>query len=260
VRELLGIWLGRRRYAPIDALQRELFELRKQSLVCDLALCLEHETVITLGRGARPEHLLASRELLGERGIELATSDRGGEVTLHAPGQLVCYPIVGLAPDRCDVRRYVKDLTHTMRELIAPHALAAGEMPGLVGLWVDADDPSEWRGSERARQPAKIGAIGVKLSRWVTMHGFALNLAPDLSLYRLIVPCGVTTYGVCSVASLTRATPSTSELAPRAVRTLAERLGRFSGPLLDASSIETAELGAWIRSRARADGPRIRGA
>ncbi len=247
---LIAVWLGKRRYAPMELLQRELFELRKRAQLRDVVLLLEHEPVITLGRGARPEHLLASRALLLSRGIDVAETDRGGEVTLHAPGQLVCYPIVGLAPDRCDVRRYVKDLTATMRELIAPYRLAAGEMPGLVGLWVDAKSPAEWHGPERAAAPVKIGAIGVKLSRWVSMHGFALNLSTDLSLYRLIVPCGVTQYGVCSVASLHGSAPSPRELAPRAHAILAARLERASGALVDASAVADEALGAWISARA----------
>jgi lipoyl(octanoyl) transferase len=247
---LIGVWLGRRRYAPIEALQRELFELRKRGELRDVVLLLEHEPVITLGRGAHPEHLLESRELLLRRGIDVAETDRGGEITLHAPGQLVCYPIVGLAPDRCDVRRYVKDLTATMRELIAPARLEAGEMPGLVGLWVDAKSPAEWKGDEHAAAPVKIGAIGVKLSRWVSMHGFALNLSIDLSLYRLIVPCGVTQYGVCSVESLRGSSPSPSDVAPRAHSILSARLERALGALLDASAVPSEELGAWIRARA----------
>jgi lipoyl(octanoyl) transferase len=247
---LIGVWLGRRSYAPIEALQRELFELRKRGQLPDVVLLLEHAPVITLGRGAQPQHLLASRALLVQRGIDVAETDRGGEVTLHAPGQLVCYPIVGLAPDRCDVRRYVKDLTATMRELIAPYRLEAGEMPGLVGLWVDAKSPAEWRGPEGAAAPVKIGAIGVKLSRWVSMHGFALNLSTELSLYRLIVPCGVTRYGVCSVASLRGSAPSPIELAPRAHAILAARLERAGGALLDASAVPEEALGAWISARA----------
>jgi lipoyl(octanoyl) transferase len=250
--ELFGVWLGRRRYAPIEALQRQLFELRKRGELLDVVLLLEHEPVITLGRGAQPEHLLASREQLRARGIDVAETDRGGEVTLHAPGQLVCYPIVGLAPDRCDVRRYVRDLTATMRELIAPHALDAGELPGLVGLWVDGRSPAEWKGPELAESPVKIGAIGVKLSRWVSMHGFALNLSTDLALYRLIVPCGVTEYGVCSVASLCGSAPSPSELAGRAHAILAQRLERVPTALADASGVASEDLAAWIRARAAA--------
>lgn len=251
-RELLGVWLGRRRYAPILELQRELFELKKSGELGDVVLCLEHEPVITLGRGAKPQHLLASRDSLRERGIDVEDSDRGGEITLHAPGQLVCYPILSLAPDRCDVRRYVRDLTATMRELIAPEGLDAGELPGLVGLWVDAAQPAAWPGAASAREPVKIGAIGVRLSRWVSMHGFALNLRPDLSLYRLIVPCGVTRYGVASVATFSAAAPTPVALAPLAHAQLARRLERQSSQFLDASEVSIDELARWLRARAPA--------
>jgi lipoyl(octanoyl) transferase len=249
MRDLTGVWLGRRRYAPTYQLQCELFELKKRDAIGDVALCLEHEPVITLGRGARPEHLLASRAALHERGIDVEDTDRGGEITLHAPGQLVCYPIVGLAPDRCDVRRYVKDLTATMRELIAPHAIDAGEMPGLVGLWVDRSEPEIWRGAGHAKQPIKIGAIGVRLSRWVSMHGFALNLSPDLALFRLIVPCGVTAYGVGSLASLGAVPPAPRAAAVVACATLATRLGRELGNFLDAADVPAADLTRWVESR-----------
>jgi lipoyl(octanoyl) transferase len=217
---LTGLWLGRRPYAATYALQLELLELRKQRAIGDVVLCLEHEPVITLGRGARPEHLLASEAEFAERGILVERSDRGGEITLHAPGQLVAYPIVALPPGRQDVRRYVRDLSATMRELIAPFGVQAGEITDLIGVWVDSAQPSVWPGEGNARAPQKIGAIGVRLSRWVSMHGFALNLNPDLSLYQLIVPCGVTAYGVCSLASLGRPAPARR----------AGRLAQLTGP------------------------------
>jgi lipoyl(octanoyl) transferase len=240
------LWLGRRPYAPMYALQLELFELRKRGAIGDVLLCLEHEPVITLGRGARPEHLLAGAGLLAERGIALEKTDRGGEITLHAPGQLVGYPIVNLAPDRCDVRRYVRDLSGTLRDLLEPYAIRAGEIAGLVGVWVDGADPSVWPGVEQARAPQKIAAIGVRLSRWVSMHGFALNLSLDLDLFRLIVPCGITQYGVCSLASLGAAAPSARELAPLAQQRVSARLGRELGPFTDVSELPLAELPRWL--------------
>jgi len=249
IRSVTGLWLGRRRYAPTYALQCELFEARKRGELGDVILCLEHEPVITLGRGARPEHLLAGRAELAARGIDVVETDRGGEITLHAPGQLVCYPILGLAPDRCDVRRYVGDLTATMRALIEPYGIQAGEIAGLVGVWVDSARREHWTGPSEARAPQKIGAVGVRLSRWVSMHGFALNLDPDLGLFRLIVPCGVTEYGVCSLASLGATPPVVRDLAPVAYQTLIARLGAQAHGFLDASAIALPELLGWLRGR-----------
>jgi lipoyl(octanoyl) transferase len=245
---MMGVWLGRRRYAPIYQLQLELFEARKQGTIGDVMLLLEHEPVITLGRGAKAEHLVESREALAARGIDVEETDRGGEITVHAPGQLVGYPIVGLAPERCDVRRYVKDLSATMRELIAPYGVDAGEVPGLIGLWADAERRASWPGAEAARRPVKVGAIGVRLSRWVTMHGFALNLSTDLSLYRSIVPCGVTTHGVCSLASLGVSAPAVVDVAPLAWMQLAGRLGRDAAPFVDGSDLPTEDLSRWLAS------------
>src|SRR5690606_20237956 len=150
-----------------------------------------HAPVVTLGRGAKPEHLLAPAPALAERGIEVVSTDRGGDVTLHAPGQLVCYPIVRLPEGQRDVRRYVRGLAAVMNAVIAAHGIEGGLLDAFVGLWVDRASPGAWPGAEHAAEPAKIGAIGVKLSRWVTLHGFALNLSVDLSLFDWIVPCGI---------------------------------------------------------------------
>jgi lipoyl(octanoyl) transferase len=221
-RRLAGRWLGRQSYAPVHALMERLFAERGAGTIGDTVLLVEHEPVITFGRGAHEEHLLLPREALAARGVELAATGRGGDVTLHAPGQLVCYPILDLSPDRCDVRRYVGDLRETMRRLAADYGVAGGEAPGLIGLWVDADRPGEWHGADRAQRLAKLGAIGVRLSRWITMHGLAFNLTTDLSLYDLIVPCGISAHGVTSIEALTGTTVSPRDVARRAFELLAE--------------------------------------
>jgi len=236
LRRLRGLWLGRRRYAPLHALQRRLQEERRAGAVGDTVLLLEHEPVITLGRGGRAEHLLVARDELARRGIEFVETDRGGDITVHVPGQLVCYPILDLDPDRRDVRRYVLDLAETMRCVAAEHGVSCGTVPGLVGLWVDLDAPGGWAGAGGAKRLAKLGAIGVRISRWVTMHGFALNLSPDLDCYSLIVPCGIRDHGVTSIEALTGSAPDVRASAEVALYSLARVLGAEASPLVDAST------------------------
>ena len=226
-RRLHGEWLGRQRYAPVHELMQRYHEERRAGSRSDTVLFVEHEPVITMGRGAAAEHVLLPRELLSARGVDLIDTGRGGDVTLHAPGQLVCYPILDLSPDRQDVRRYVGDLTETMRRLAASFGVDAGAIPddkALIGLWVDATEPSRWPGAKDARRLAKLGAIGVRISRWITMHGFALNLSTDLELFGLIVPCGISQHGVTSVQALTGAAPTVASMVAPALETLAEVL------------------------------------
>jgi lipoyl(octanoyl) transferase len=174
--------------------------------------------VLTLGRSAHEENLLAPREFLASRGVAVVETERGGDVTYHGPGQLVAYPIFSLAPDRQDVRRYVKDLVRVMALLCADHGVGAGGRDDLIGAWVDLDDTSHWRGAAEASRPAKIGAIGVKISRWVTMHGFALNATTALSDCAMIVPCGIAQHPVTSLEALgVTDVPSVRALAARAV-------------------------------------------
>ncbi len=224
MRKLDGIWLGRKAYDSVHALQERLHAERREGRIGDTVLFVEHDPVITYGRGAKPEHVLLSEAALAAQGVAVARTGRGGDVTLHAPGQLVCYPIVDLSPDRADVRRYVRDLSEVMRRVVAEYAVSAGSIEQYIGLWADAESPGYWPGAELAAEPVKIGAIGVKISRWVTMHGFALNLSPDLDLFRLIVPCGIRDHGVSSVRALTAAAPSVEQAAERALAHLRDVL------------------------------------
>ncbi len=225
-------------------LQQALHEARQQGRVGDTLLLLEHEPVITLGRGAKREHLLVSEDQLRERGIDVCETARGGDVTYHGPGQLVAYPIVDLSPDRCDVRRYVGDLIETMVTLAAGFGLAAGRIAEFPGVWVDVASPSVWPGEAGARTPAKLGAVGVRLSRWVTMHGFAFNAAMAMDAYALIVPCGIREHGVTSIAQLTGQKPALRELGIKAAESLCARFGAELGGFEDSTRWEDTWPGA----------------
>ncbi len=242
--QLNAIWLGTRPYAPLYELQCQLMELRKADRIGDVVLLLEHEPTITSGRGAHAENFLTPPALLAANGITSVVTDRGGDVTLHAPGQLVAYPIVKLNEKQRDVRKYVGGLTQVMQRLVAKFGIAAGTAEGMVGLWTDGQQPGVFTDFGSARVPLKIGAIGVRISRWVTMHGFALNLTTDLSLFGHIVPCGIAEYGVASVESLVGQTPSVEATGRAALPLFAEVLGRTVGEYyyetgpLDAAKIE----------------------
>jgi lipoyl(octanoyl) transferase len=234
-RTLVARWLGRQRYLPLLALQRQLLQQRQLGQIEDVVLFVEHDPVITMGRGGKPQHLLASRDQLAELGVDLVEVDRGGDVTLHAPGQLVCYPILDLKPDRCDVRRYVNALAESMRRVVNDFHLDAGTVDGMVGLWVDQDRPSCWPGASNAKRIAKIGAIGVRISRWVTMHGYALNFSTDLRQFGLIVPCGISEHPVTSVQALTGQAVTVSSTVARAFEVLCDVLESKPLALLDES-------------------------
>lgn len=223
-RHVRAIWLGTRPYEPVHELQQTLSQARRNGTIGDTIVLLEHTPVITLGRGAKDEHVLFPPALLEARGVQLCRTGRGGDVTYHGPGQLVAYPIVDLAPDRCDVRRYVRDLIETMVDLCADLSVGAGSVQEHVGAWVDRASIHHWPGEQAASDPAKIGAIGVRITRWVTMHGFAFNLRTDLESFSLIVPCGIRDHGVTSVLQLLGHAPTPAEIAPRAAQLLCNRL------------------------------------
>jgi lipoyl(octanoyl) transferase len=178
--------LGRIDYASALQLQQQLATDRKQGLVPDQLLLLEHPHVITLGRNGHMENLLADDDILARAGIGFYPTDRGGDVTYHGPGQLVGYPILDLRDWKRDVGAYVRAVEETIILTLAEYGIEAGRIPKLTGVWV----------GER-----KIAAIGVHLSRWVTSHGFALNVSTDLSYFQYIVPCGLTK-PVTSMAAL----------------------------------------------------------
>jgi len=178
--------LGRVSYGSALELQQELISARKAGQVADQLLLLEHPHVITLGRNGHLENLLASYEILDRAGISFYPTDRGGDVTYHGPGQLVGYPILDLRDWKRDVGAYVRAVEETLIATLAEYGIQAGRISKLTGVWV----------GER-----KIAAIGVHLSRWVTSHGFALNVSTDLSYFQYIVPCGLTR-PVTSMAAL----------------------------------------------------------
>ena len=168
--------LGRIDYGQALELQQQLASQRKQGAVGDHLLLLEHPHVITLGRNGHMENLLASDEILGRAGISFYPTDRGGDVTYHGPGQLVGYPILDLRDWKRDVGAYVRAVEQSLIDTLAEFGIEAGRIPKLTGVWVE---------------DRKIAAIGVHLSRWVTSHGFALNVNTDLSYFQYIVPCGL---------------------------------------------------------------------
>ena len=213
-------------YAEALALQRELAEERRHDRIPDTLLLLQHPAVITLGvkgDGGR-SHILATPEKLAELGIDVHETGRGGDVTYHGPGQLVGYPILDLKPDRQDVHRYVRDLEDVMIRVCAEYGVAAGRVQGLTGTWVRAE---------------KIGAIGVRISRWITSHGFAFNVNTNLEHFQLIVPCGIGDRGVTSLTRLLGREVPMAEVEAAFVRHMAD--------VFERDARETSEGGPDVR-------------
>jgi lipoyl(octanoyl) transferase len=201
--------LGRLPYADALALQRQLVEERREGRIGDVLLLVEHPHVLTLGvrgDGGR-SHILAAPDVLTKRGVEVHETGRGGDITYHGPGQIVGYPIIDLKPDRCDVHRYVRDLEEVLIRVAADYGLRGERVAGLTGVWIGGE---------------KVAAIGVRIARWITSHGFALNVTTDLDYFNLIVPCGIADRGVTSLSKLLGRTIDRREVEDRLVQRFSE--------------------------------------
>ncbi len=201
-RSVQWAFLGRVPYREAEALQERLRAGIRAGAGPEHLLLLEHPHVFTLGRNADRGDVLVPREWLAAQGVEVAECDRGGQVTYHGPGQLVGYPIVDLDPDRRDLRRYVSDLQEVLIRTLGDLGLEGTRRPGksFIGVWVG---------------DAKVASIGVHVQRWVTTHGFALNVSTDLSYFSRIVPCGLDQVEMASVESLTGKRPGLADVAGR---------------------------------------------
>jgi lipoyl(octanoyl) transferase len=228
-------WLGRSPYRQAWDRQRALVAARAAGAIGDTLLLLEHDAVLTLGRHAAEEHVLATPAELAERGIEVLRVERGGEVTYHGPGQLVAYPIVRIADRGVLLRPFVRALEAAMADTCASYDVQAGPRAGYPGCWVEAD----------GRRPRKIGALGLRVEKGVTYHGSALNVTTDLGGFSLIDPCGMADLDVTSIAVERGWTGEASRPTTESVRQAGERFA-------DAFVAHLAEAAERSRSRSRA--------
>lgn len=211
--------MGRIPYDEALRLQGELVGRRRAGEIGDTLLLLEHPHVITLGTSSRRDHVLIDENEARLLGMEIFETGRGGDVTYHGPGQLVGYPILDLKPDRCDLHRYVRDIEGALIRGLRTFGIEGGRKEGLTGVWVG---------------DAKIAAIGIRVSSgWITSHGFALNVETDLSFFDAIVPCGISHYGVTSMAHQLGSPPAPDDVATAIAAAFADR---FGATLVEASS------------------------
>jgi lipoyl(octanoyl) transferase len=214
IKNCLTVDLGLLGYAEANALQKRVVAARKDGAIEDVLLLCEHPPVITLGRSGKRENLLVSDHVLRQKGVEFHATDRGGDITYHGPGQIVGYPILNLGAIRRDVVWYVRMLEEAMIRATAEFGIAAERVAGKTGIWVRAGNFEE-----------KLAAIGVRVSRWVTSHGFAYNVSTDLRNFELIVPCGIADRKATSLEKLLGRNVEEKEVAPRIAKHLGELLG-----------------------------------
>jgi lipoate-protein ligase B len=210
------VWCECVSYGEALNLQMEICKLKRLGFEKDILLLLEHPPTITLGRNGNRKHLLAGEELLKSRGVELWDVDRGGDITFHGPGQLVGYPILFLRAGERDVHGYMRNLEESLIRLLALYGIEGGRVAGLTGVWT---------------QDGKIAAMGVHISRWVTRHGFALNVNTNLDYYELIVPCGIVGKGVTSMQKHLKRALDMQEIASRYASEFGSTFGRHMIPM-----------------------------
>jgi len=221
MKPLRTVNLGRTRYAEAWDLQKQVFAARSDGAIGDVLLLTEHEPVYTLGKGANENHVLAGAAELKSRNIDLHHIDRGGDVTFHGPGQLVGYPILDLNQHYLDVHKYLRDLEEVLMSALGTYGIAAERSEGYTGVWTRGE---------------KIAAIGVRMQRWITMHGFALNVSTDLSYFDRIIPCGIFHKGITSMEQASGATMNMEAVAGVVINQFESVFG------VEASSMSVDEL------------------
>jgi lipoyl(octanoyl) transferase len=216
-RHLEVVRLGRMDYDAALDLQARFVDERRRGLAGDRLLLVEHPPVVTLGARNRisASHIVASPEELAREGVTVHEAGRGGDVTYHGPGQLVGYPIIDLRPDRCDVHAYVRDLEEALIIALAKFGIEGGRVEGKSGVWVGPEGREE-----------KVAAIGVRISRWITSHGFALNVSTNLDHFRLIVPCGIFDRGVTSIERILGRTVAMADVEEAVIVGMGEVFGK----------------------------------
>jgi lipoyl(octanoyl) transferase len=218
--------LGLIPYAEAWDLQKRIAAARKAGAIDDVLLFCEHPHVITLGRSGNRANLLASENVLRQKSVEYFETTRGGDITYHGPGQIVGYPILNLGAIRRDVVWYVRTLEEAMIRATAELGIAARREPGKTGIWVDAQERISTESAQREEETAeKLAAIGVHISRWVTSHGFAYNVATDLRYFEMIVPCGIADRKATSLEKLLGRNVSLAEIKPLLAKHVGEVFG-----------------------------------